>query len=514
MDKTRNDVVAANRELVKDFSPAKAFAFFADISGVPRPSGDTGGMTDFLVRFAEDRGLSYQRDELGNVIIAKPARGGGPTVILQAHVDMVRARTADSTHDFAADPIRFVRDGEWLKADRTTLGADNGMGVALILALLDDDTLPHPPLEGLFTVEEETTMAGMNAIRADQLRGDILINLDSEELGFALVSSAAVASHELRLPLDRDPAGKAKSRALLAVGGLRGGHSGVQINEGRANAFSLLARVLSDLAEKGFAYGLERFGNGAVAGAANGIPAHAEAVLSLADDAALAALRDAAAEWEAVFKHEYRASDPGVFVSVAEPASAPLAPMTADSRARLLRTVRLMPLGVARFVQDDRRMAKPLAELLVETSNNMGVVETTADEACLTLAARGSVESTLADLGGRFADLAALAGGKLVAKGHNPGWEMADPPSRVQKMFQDEGLTLLGIHAGLECGTLAATLKAAGRTLDAVSIGPDIVNPHSPAEALRIDTVLPLWTQLTHILAKLASALPESPPSR
>lgn len=501
------NIVKANRELAKTLRPANVFEIFADIAAVPRGSGNCGQIGDFLLEFAKTRGLAADRDKTGNVVLRKPARHASPssaaTVILQSHMDMVCVKTAESRHDFARDPIALVVDGDWLKADGTTLGADDGIGMAIALAILDSRDLPHPALEALFTVDEETSMIGARAITADQLRGDILVNLDSEELGMGCVSCAASSSFELALPLRRAEQADAR-RFSLVVDGLKGGHSGLQINEGRANAFALLARMLIEAAEKGVEYGLCDISNGSAPGASNAIPAVAEAIVTLRDDAAVDAMRATAAAWTGIFRREFRYSDPGATATLAPSAEAALHPFAPECRDALLRALRLAPLGVVRLIQHPDRMKMPLGDMLVETSNNMGVVKTDEHEAKITLMARGSAASALEEVEGRFRALAAAIGGELRPKVKNAGWEMAVPPTRAQQLFAQEGLHLMGVHAGLECGGLVETMKAAGRTLEAISVGPDIVGPHSPDERLRIASVGPLYGQLTRVLAKLS----------
>lgn len=501
-------IVKANHELVKQLEPAKVFEILADIATVPRGSGNCGQIGDFLLEFAEKRGFSADRDATGNVIIRKPAQNASPScataVILQSHMDMVCVKTAESTHDFTADPIAFVLDGDWLRANDTTLGADDAIGMAITLAIFEDKELAHPALEALITVDEETSMIGAREITADQLRGDVLINLDSEELGMGCISCAASSSFELALPLRRSAQSGGK-QFILSVDGLRGGHSGVQINEGRANAFALLARVLVDAAAKNIEYGVCDISIGATPGAANAIPARAEAVIVVPDDSAAEAMRTAAAAWTDIFRREYRNTDPEATVRLAESAKQVAAPLSTECRDALLGTMRLVPIGVQRFIQHPDRMAMPFRDLLVETSNNMGVVKMDDKEATITLMARGSVETALEEVEGRFKALAAAVGADLRPKVKNAGWEMAVPPTRTQELFRQEGLHLVGVHAGLECGGLVETMKAAGRTLEAISIGPDIVGPHSPDEGLRIGSVEPLYGQLTRVLTKLAA---------
>ncbi|MDR0362488.1 MAG: beta-Ala-His dipeptidase [Planctomycetota bacterium] len=500
-----SDVGAANKKLVADLKPAGFFRFFAEIADVPRRSGRCGAMAEYLERFAGERGLDCRRDPAGNVVIGKRAQGTASrtTVILQAHQDMVCAAEPGKAHDFAADPIAFRLDGDWLGADGTTLGADDGAGMAAILAVLDDASLVHPALEALFTVDEETTMAGALAVRAGDLRGGVLVNLDSEEYGVAYVSSAAGVVYDFVVPVAREAASAPPSAVRrLVVGGLKGGHSGAGINQGLANAFVLLARVVEDAAAR-FGAGVCDFGNGPARGADNAIPPRAEAVLALASEADAAALERLASEWRAVFRREYRASDPDAEVAV-EAADKPAAPpITAESRDRLLAAIRLMPLGVVRHVQDADMAEKPYGEIPVETSNNLGVIELREEEALLRPMARGSVHTRLEEVDGGLRILAALVGGELRALNRFPGWEMAHPPGRIQRFFIEEGWKLAGVHAGLECGVLVDAMRAEGRELDAISVGPDVRDGHTPRERLGVASVGKFWNDLVRVLAKL-----------
>ncbi len=500
-----NAIYRANAQRVKNLRPEKYFHFFAEMAALPRGSGDTAKVAEYLVNFASQRGLDYSCDSVGNVIIRKPAQNSdsGRTVILQAHQDMVCVKTPESTHNFTTDPLTLIVDGDWLRADSTTLGADNGAGLAAILAILDSTDLSHPALEGLFTVDEETSMTGIKAVQADQLAGDILINIDAEEYGIAYVSCAAGATCTLTLPVERQKNAKPRSHARIVLEGLKGGHSGVEINQARANAFVLLGRFFLAARRNGISFGLCEINNGAVPGKDNGIPGHAEAIVSLDTDDTCAALEKLAHKLAAVFRNEFRVSDPGVAIGVEKIKNVNFFPLTDDSISRLLDAIALMPLGAIRYLQDTERMEKPYGELLVETSNNMGIIVTEAAEIHIKLMARGSVASSLEEVENKITALASLLRGTAVLNGRTDGWEMADPPSLVQLLFKNIGWKLVGVHAGLECGTLVDKYKTAGRTLDAISIGPDVRGGHTTEERLGISSVQKCWDDLLEILRKL-----------
>lgn len=504
-DTMNNATYKANANLVKNLKPDKFFHYFAGMAAIPRSSGNTIKVADYLVDFAKQRGFEYSRDGVGNVIIRKPEQrsSSSETVILQAHQDMVCVKTPENTHDFDTDPITLVLDGDWLRADGTTLGADNGVGLAMILAILDSDDLPHPALEGLFTVDEETTMAGAQAVRAEQLAGDILINIDAEDIGYAYVSCAAGATYTLSLPVSREENIAQQSHARIILEGLKGGHSGVEINQARANAFVLLGRFLTAALQNGIPLGLSDLNNGSVPGKDNAIPSHAEAIVSLETDAGLADLTRLAQEMEPVFRNEFRVSDPGVVIRAEKTDCAEHPPLKPESASRFLDAIALIPHGPVRFLQDGECMKKPYDELLVETSNNLGVVWMDAGDARMRVMARGSVASSLEELENRIAAVARRSGGSARLEGRTDGWEMAAPPSPVQVLFRNIGWKLVGVHAGLECGTLVETFRKEGRVLDSISIGPDVRNGHTPQERLDISSVQKCWNDLTGILGEL-----------
>ncbi len=508
-EEARGRIDKNNHDLVQGMEPARVFGFFADLSAIPRGSGNVAGVVDFLEAFARARNLKSERDAVGNVIVRKPAQGapaeGRKGVILQAHQDMVCVKAADADHDFALDPVEFeLRDG-WLSAKGTTLGADDGIGVALALAVLDDPNMTHPSLEALFTVDEETDMKGARAVRPERLRGGTLINLDAEELNTVYISSAAGVSALLELPLAAaSDAHRYTVHRAVRVEGLLGGHSGIEINKARANAYVLLARFLASATVD---FALYAFEQGEGRGADNAIPDRALAVVGLTSEEEAQKLEALSVAWSKIFRNEYRASDGGANLRV-DPAERPGAStpaLDAGSRDALLRVVRLLPLGVFRFVQTKDLMGeRPYRELLVETSCNMGIAKIEDGLARLTLLSRGSTLSVLDDLTSRIDDLARLAGGRVRSMGRSAAWEMPAGPTPVQRAFERQGLKGLGVHAGLECGFFVEAFGGAGRTLEAVSVGPDILDAHSPRERLRVDSVGVLWGQLTKVLAEMA----------
>ncbi|MDL2207622.1 beta-Ala-His dipeptidase [Desulfovibrio sp. OttesenSCG-928-F20] len=502
-DADRRRIDENNHRLAAQWQPASVFHFFADLSAIARGSGNTGSVADFLEAFAAKRHLEHERDAAGNVIIRKKGRKGkADGVILQAHQDMVCVKRSDADHDFKTDPVEFLDQGDgWLRAANTTLGADDGIGVALALAVLDDASLEHPPLEALFTVDEETDMKGIKAVKASSLKGDTLINLDAEDLNIAYVSSAAGATFRVDLPLRRESAQGPVLRRLL-IDGLCGGHSGIEIHQARANAYVLLARFLATAA-KAVPYALHSFEQGEGHGADNAIPDRAAALVSLASEAQAETLDNLVQTWNATLRNEYRASDPGLNLRLIQTtADAPPA-LDPASRDSLLDLVRLFPLGVWRFIQTEDLLDLRYGDLLVESSCNLGIVRTAEAKASLFFLARSCTPSVLEDYLSRAKALARLAGAVLSVTNNTSGWEIPTQPSRVQGLFKEQGVSLRGVHAGLECGCLIEAFEEEGRKLDAISVGPDLKDVHSPKERLHIGSVAELWGQLVRVLQQL-----------
>lgn len=512
-DDKRERVIKANLEVVGSYRPQSVFRFFADVSAVPRESGDIARCADFLEKFAEEHNLQCSRDETDNIVISKPGTKSSSCsgVILQAHQDMVCVKVKDSAHDFTKDPIEFVDAGDgFLRADGTSLGGDDGIGGALALAVLASSGIPHPPLKALFTVDEETDMKGAEAVTVDFLYDpndkddfccDTLINLDAEDLNIAYVSSAAGVGFTLTLPLEREDLAQApQTMRLVSVEGLTGGHSGLEINKGGANAYVLLARFLAAASQ----CALFSFSQEEGHGADNAIPDRAFALVGLNSEDDAKKLDAAAAAWTETFKNEFRVSDPDARVRcAATPTPQKQKPLKPASKNALLNVVRMLPLGVFRFIQSKELSTIKYDDLLVETSCNLGTVAMGDDQVLMRFMARGSTESVLDDYMGRIAALAETTGCVLDVHNRTAGWEMAAESTRVQSLFQKQGLDLLGVHAGLECGCLVQTFRAAGKKLDAISVGPDLKDVHSPNERLKINTVEPLWNQLLAVLKEL-----------
>ncbi len=451
-------------------------------------------MRDELQAWATARGLACSVDAAGNLLVRKPASPGAaqaPGVVLQAHLDMVCQKNAETVHDFAHDPIRPVlRDG-WLQAEGTTLGADNGIGVALMLAALEDVTLVHGPLEALFTVDEEAGMGGARGLAPDFLQGSLMLNLDTEEWGEFYLGCAGGLDVNVARPGQAVPPPAGWEAWRIELGGLRGGHSGVNIHEERGNAIKLLVRVLRELEQK-LPLRLSSLLGGT---ARNALPREAVAVVALPPgmQAALAAgLREIAA----VLRQELRGVDDGISLSLASCAlTATLAPA---EQAVWLASLHAAPHGV-------RRMSRALPGV-VETSNNLGMVDLRPDGGSCNFMLRSLQDSGSLALAAEIESLFALSGTSTEQSGYYPGWT-PNPASPLLALCQQVYRREFGaessvqvIHAGLECGIIGAKYPG----LDIVSFGPTIRGAHAPGEAVEVVAVERCWHLLRAILAGIA----------
>lgn len=481
----------------QDLAPTAVWSHFATLCRIPRASKQEGPLRDHLRQWAAARGLATRVDEAGNLIVTKPAtagREGAPVVVLQAHLDMVCQKNADVAHDFARDPIRAVlRDG-WVTAEGTTLGADNGMGAALILAALESTDLAHGPLEALFTVDEEAGMGGARGLAPGLLSGRLMLNLDTEAWGEFYLGCAGgmdvnVARRSVAEPL---PAGHALCR--IAVRGLRGGHSGVDIHEERGNAIKLLVRVLRDLEM----CGPLRLASLVGGSARNALPREAFAVVGV-PTARLAGLAGELAEWQARLRDELAGVDDGIGIDLGADESVDGAGgvMTMAEQAVWLGSLHAAPHGV-------RRMSRRVPGV-VETSNNLGMVELGPQGGQCNFLVRSLLESGGAALAAEIGSLFALSGTQVDVTGQYPGWT-PNPDSALlalcQRVFErefNETSRVQVIHAGLECGLIAAKYP----DLDIVSFGPTIRGAHAPGEAVEVASVARTWTLLCAILAAI-----------
>jgi len=478
-----------------DLQPAAVWAHFDTLCGIPRPSGQEAALRSHLQDWAARHGLAAAVDGAGNLIIRKPASAGcerRPGVILQAHLDMVCQKKVGHAHDFSRDSIKPVcRDG-WLMAEETTLGADNGLGVALMLAVLEDRTLVHGPLEALFTVDEEAGMGGARGLAGDLLHGRLMLNLDTEAWGeFYLGCAGGLDVNVTRAAASEPlPAGLAVCRIELS--GLRGGHSGVDIHEERGNAIKLLVRVLRDL-ETVVPFRLAALNGGS---ARNALPRDASAVLAL-PPAQRGQLESFLADWQGRLRDELGGVDEGLVLAWATASAEGV--MATTEQQTWLASLHAAPHGV-------RRMSRRLPGV-VETSNNLGMVDLGPTGGNCNFMVRSLVDSAGLALAEEIASLFALSGTTAEKAGHYPGWA-PNPASPLlaccqavyRREFGAESKVQV-IHAGLECGIIGAKYPG----LDIVSVGPTIRGAHAPGEAVEIASVGQTWRLLTAILGELAA---------
>ena len=448
--------------VLEHLEPKRVMHFFEEMCAIPHGSGNTKAISDWCVAFAKERGLEYHQDEHDNVILVKeatPGYEGAVPVILQGHLDMVCQKEADCDKDMATQGLDLEADGEYVWAKGTTLGSDDGIAVAMALALLDASDIPHPRLEAVFTAGEEIGMVGAMAIDVSPLQGRRLINIDSDTEGIFTVSCAGGNLTHCRLPLTRAPFDG--QGLCVTVRGLRGGHSGVEIHKGRGNANMLLGRVLRSVAA---AADLRLYAaNGGLKD--NAIPVEASAWVAVSDAAAAQA---AAEEMAAVLKNELRATDPDVEVRT-EPWTPQGQPADQVSTRRAMCLLSCAPNGVQVMSAD--------IEGLVQTSLNLGILKTEGDVLKASFCIRSSVESQKEMLVDRLTALMEQLGGTAEATGDYPGWEY-DPDSALRKLMVEVFREQYGrepkveaIHAGVECGLFAGKMPG----LDCVSIGPDLL---------------------------------------
>jgi dipeptidase D len=468
--------------------------WFEQISRVPRQSKHEEKIRAFMLGWAKEHGFPGREDAAGTVLIEVPGTAGyekSPGVILQGHLDMVCEKTKDSKHDFQKDPIRFVIDGEWLKADGTTLGADNGIAMAMAMEAAVAKDLPHPPLELLFTVDEETGLTGATALQPGFIKGKFLLNIDSEDEGVFTVGCAGGKDTHLRLPVATEAPAKGHAAFKLVAGGMSGGHSGVDIKQQRANAIHVLARALLQLRKQ---HDL-RLADVSGGTAHNAIPRDAEAVITLPAAQADAA-RTALAALETAVRGEYVRTDPKLSLKL-EAAGLPAAALPAADTDRAVAFLLAVPHGVS-------AMSNDIAGL-VETSNNLATVKIADGRLVAHTSQRSSVMNRLQLLTDRIEGLARIAGGEAESGGGYPSWEPnMDSPllARCKAVYKDlfkKDPVVEIIHAGLECGIIGSKYPG----MDMISFGPTIKNPHSPDEKLEIATIGKVWDFLAALLKEL-----------
>ncbi len=479
---------------IKELTPVEVWKHFHALTQIPRPSKKEARIIEYMKQFGEDLGLETIVDEVGNVIIKKPATPGmenRKTVLLQGHLDMVPQKNSDKAFDFEKDPIQAIIDGEWVTADGTTLGSDNGIGVAAAMAVLESDTIRHGPLEALFTVDEETGMTGAFGLKPGLLDADILINMDSEDEGELYVGCAGgidVSASKKYIP-EKAPASHTAYQVF--VKGLKGGHSGLDIPLGRANANKLLFRFLMQ-AESDLKVRLSEAGGGDLR---NAIPRESRALV-VVPAVSEPVFERMVVNYQDIYRKEFAETEPGLSFTC-EKTGLPPTMVPADDQYGFIRAIFACPNGVQRMSQAMKG--------LVETSNNLAVVRIGFGEFLALNLTRSSVDSAKEATAWRIAGVFQLIGAKVELTGDYPGWK-PDMESPILKVCQDVYRKKFGkvpeiraIHAGLECGLLGGVYP----DLDMISFGPTIRFPHSPDEKVEISTVKKFWEFLVAILGDI-----------
>ncbi len=480
---------------IHGYEPEKLFHYFEDISAIPRESRDEKAISDFLVAFAKERGLWVYQDEVYNVIIKKAASAGAegaPAVMMQGHIDMVCDKLAGVEHDFKTQGIDLVVKDGVLSANGTTLGADNGVAVALMLTILDDDSLVHPALECVFTTDEETGLVGAETLDKSQIDARIMINLDSEEEGVATVSCAGGVVVTYTRPITREH--KSGSTLSLEISGLLGGHSGADIHLERGNGNLIMARIVERLMVAGEP-ALVSFNGGTKD---NAINRECKAVLVYADHAAAEAGAELARGIAEAVSVELETYDPGFTCVLAIEDDAEVEAIDGDTALAFVRAIRLAPNGVMR-----RNLA---ADGAVDVSSNIGVVATSDTEAKILLSPRSSITSLQEEFKDRLQTLADVLGFDAKFEYEYPGWSYVEH-SPVREVFLESYRELFGaelriesIHAGLECGLFADALPG----LDAIAVGPQLHDVHTPDEHMELASFERFYVLLVDALRRLA----------
>ncbi|MEG1499113.1 MAG: aminoacyl-histidine dipeptidase [Bacteroidales bacterium] len=481
-------------EILTQLKPEKIVYYFGEILKIPRPSKKEEKIRAYLVQFGKEQNLETIVDNTGNVLIRKPATAGMENhkgVILQSHMDMVCEKNRDSKHNFDTDPIEVHIEDGWLKAKDTTLGADNGIGVAAELAVLSSNDLVHGPLECLFTVNEETGLTGAFGLSSDFLKGSILLNLDSEDDGQFFIGCAGGIDTIIQYPYhpEKVPAGLLSFK--LTIKGLKGGHSGDDINKGLANANKLLDRFLFEYAPN-LSLRLSSFDGGNLR---NAIAREAEAIVCI-PLSAQATLEQKVKEYEKIVAHEFHTTEANLSFTCQKEAM-PNSVMPQQEQEAIVNALLACPHGVLRMSADIPNF--------VETSTNLAAVKTKKDHILITTNQRSSVESAKYGAAHRVAACFKMIGATVEHSDGYPGWN-PNPNSPVLKiimstfkdLFHQDGVAL-AIHAGLECGLFSEKYP----NLDIASFGPTMRGAHSPDEKLNIETVERFWKLTTEVLKRI-----------
>ncbi len=476
---------------IHDLKPESVFRYFYEITQIPRPSRKEEKVIEYLEDFGKKHQLETLKDKVGNILIRKaatPGREDAPIVVLQSHMDMVCEKNADVDFNFDTDPIQtYIEDG-WLKAKGTTLGADDGIGMAAMLAILAADDIKHGAIECFFTVDEETGMTGAMGLQADFLKGKVMLNLDSEDDGQFFIGCAGGQDTVIELPYEMENTPEGYTAFELKVFGLKGGHSGDDINKGLGNAVKLMNRLLWNAADY-FGLRINKFNGGNLR---NAIARESFALVAL-PNAELEKFKVYVDAYRNVIREEYRATEKELDIQLVD-AALPKQLVIQEYQNALLNAIYACPHGVIEYSREIPNF--------VETSTNLAAITTKDDHFYITTSQRSSVDSAKHDASAMVASTFRLAGAKVQHSGDYPGWA-PNPNSMIvdlssstfKKLFNEEPL-VLAVHAGLECGLIGEKYPE----MDMVSYGPTIRGAHSPEERLLIDTVSKFWELTVDIL--------------
>ncbi len=479
---------------VSDLEPKELWRHFDEILTIPRGSKNEKQMGEYVIGVAKKNGLTYKQDDEGNIVVTKPGKSGhenAAVTILQSHLDMVNDKNADVEHDFSTDPIKPRREGDYLYATGTTLGSDNGIGVAAALALMDSDSVQHGPLELLFTTDEETGLTGAGSLQSDFLQGRQLINMDTEEEGSLYVGCAGGAGVNINVKLAFSDVKSGDVAIAVKLQGLNGGHSGVDVHLQRGNAIRLLTRVLVSVNEN-ISFSLASLTGGNMH---NAIPREAFATI-LVSDSERPAFEKAMHDQVAGILAEFKPVDPNIKLVLTQIDADKV--MTPAVGSTVLNLLNALPHGVMAMSYD-------IPEL-VETSSNLAIVKIENDNMLIHISNRSSVDTAIQAIQERVMSMGRLAGAEVEELEGYPGWK-PNLDSHILKVAEKAHGEILGkepsvkaIHAGLECGIIGEKFPG----MDMVSLGPQIEFPHSPDERIRVGSVADFYKLLTGVLERLA----------
>ena len=480
---------------MKELEPKSVFKYFGEISEIPRCSNKEKEISDYLVSFAKENGLEVFQDEILNVIIKKKGTLGyenAPTVILQGHMDMVCEKNEDVEHDFEKDPLNIKIEGDMITADGTTLGADNGIAVAFCLALLSSDDIPHPPLEVLITTQEETGLRGAAKVDPSKLEGKILINIDAEEEGVLFTSCAGGIRSVIELPIIWEDIREGYVPYNVSIKGLKGGHSGMDIDKKRGNANKLMGRVLRDLVSENNIYINSVNGGMKI----NAIPREANAKISIKFED-IRKIENQINKWDKIFKNEFKSSDIGITVNIKPIDDTFDKVLSKETVNKLISLYTLIPYGVQTMSGD--------IEGLVESSTNLGIVTTDEEKISFGNSNRSSVRSLKDNIVEQMKNIAEILELEMTTEASYPEWEykkdsyIRDLFVKVHEDLYGKSPVIAAIHAGLECGLFSEILG----DVDMIALGPNMHDVHTPDERLSISSTKNTWEYLCAVLKKI-----------